>query len=92
MREVDTREISGAAVNVIAQGTQLQGNMVTVSDCRIDGILRGNIESKAKIIVGRSGSVEGNIKCVNIEIDRAEGHRQPDRQHRDRQNRHRARC
>ena len=48
MREVDTREISGAAVNVIAQGTQLQGNMVTVSDCRIDGILRGNIESKAK--------------------------------------------
>jgi cytoskeletal protein CcmA (bactofilin family) len=69
MREVDTREISGAAVNVIAQGTQLQGNMVTVSDCRIDGILRGNIESKAKIIVGRSGSVEGNIKCVNIEIE-----------------------
>ncbi len=69
MKETDTRDYSGAAVNVIAQGTQLQGNMLTTSDCRIDGALRGNIESKAKIIVGRSGVVEGNIKCANIEIE-----------------------
>jgi cytoskeletal protein CcmA (bactofilin family) len=69
MRDTDTREIGGSTVNVIAQGTQLQGNMLTASDCRIDGALRGNIESKAKIIVGRSGIVEGNIKCANIEIE-----------------------
>ncbi len=69
MRDNDTREIGGSTVNVIAQGTQLQGNMITASDCRIDGALRGNIESKAKIIVGRSGIVEGNIKCANIEIE-----------------------
>lgn len=69
MKDTDTRDFGGAAVNVIAQGTQLQGNMITSSDCRIDGMLRGNIESKAKIIVGRTGVVEGNIKCVNIEIE-----------------------
>lgn len=69
MKDTDTREYGGSAVNVIAQGTQLQGNMVTASDCRIDGALRGNIESKAKIIIGRSGVVEGNIKCSNIEIE-----------------------
>ena len=69
MKDTDTREYGGSAVNVIAQGTQLQGNMVTSSDCRIDGALRGNIESKAKIIVGRSGVMEGNIKCANIEIE-----------------------
>ena len=69
MRETDTREYGGSAVNVIAQGTQLQGNMITASDCRIDGALRGNIESKAKIIVGRTGVVEGNIKCANLEIE-----------------------
>ena len=62
-------EDGGSAVNVIAQGTQLQGNMITASDCRIDGAMRGNIESKAKIIVGRTGVVEGNIKCANIEIE-----------------------
>ena len=69
MKDTDTREYGSTAVNVIAQGTQLQGNMITASDCRIDGALRGNIESKAKIIIGRSGVVEGNIKCVNIEIE-----------------------
>ena len=71
MRDTDTRDFGGSAVNVIAQGTQLQGNMTTASDCRIDGIMRGNVESKAKIIVGRTGVVEGNIKCVNIEIEGA---------------------
>lgn len=69
MKDSDTRDFGTSAVNVIAQGTQLQGNMLTASDCRIDGALRGNIESKAKIIVGRSGLVEGNIKCANIEIE-----------------------
>lgn len=69
MKETDTRDYGNTAVNVIAQGTQLQGNMVTASDCRIDGAMRGNIESKAKIIIGRSGVVEGNIKCANIEIE-----------------------
>lgn len=69
MKDTDTRDYGTATVNVIAQGTQLQGNMMTASDCRIDGVLRGNIESKAKIIVGRSGVIEGNIKCANIEIE-----------------------
>jgi cytoskeletal protein CcmA (bactofilin family) len=69
MKDTDTRDFVGSSVNVIAQGTQLQGNMMTASDCRIDGALRGNIESKAKIIVGRNGIVEGNIKCANIEIE-----------------------
>lgn len=69
MKETDTREYVGGAVNVIAQGTQLQGNMVTATDCRIDGMLRGNIESKAKIIVGRTGVVDGNIKCANVEVE-----------------------
>lgn len=69
MKDSDTRDFGASAVNVIAQGTQMQGNMLTSSDCRIDGTLRGNIESKAKIIVGRSGVVEGNIKCANIEIE-----------------------
>ena len=48
MKDSDTRDFGASAVNVIAQGTQMQGNMLTASDCRIDGALRGNIESKAK--------------------------------------------
>lgn len=56
-------------VNNIAQGTQIEGNLNTSNDCRIDGTVRGNIVSKAKIVIGRSGQVLGNISCANIEIE-----------------------
>lgn len=69
MKENEQREYG--VVNVIANGTQLEGNIVTNGDLRVDGIVKGNIVSKAKVIVGREGRVEGNITCSNIEI---EGH------------------
>lgn len=66
-RENDHKETGG--VNIIAYGTQVQGNIVTTGDCRIDGAVRGNVSSKSKIIVGQSGMIEGNIICQNIEIE-----------------------
>lgn len=67
MREVEHKEFG--AVNNIAKGTQVQGNISTSGDCRIDGMVKGNVLSKAKIIIGQSGVVEGNIVCANIEIE-----------------------
>lgn len=69
MKETEQRDFG--VVNVIANGTQLEGNIVTNGDIRVDGIVKGHIVSKAKVIVGREGRVEGNITCSNIEI---EGH------------------
>lgn len=69
MKETEQRDFG--VVNVIANGTQLEGNVVTNGDIRVDGIVKGHIVSKAKVIVGREGRVEGNITCSNIEI---EGH------------------
>lgn len=67
MKETDNREIS--AINIIAQGTQLEGSILTNGDCRIDGVVKGNVTSKAKIIIGRSGKVDGNVTCANIDIE-----------------------
>lgn len=58
-----------SGVNVIAEGSNLTGNIVTSGDCRIDGTMKGNIQSNAKVIVGATGSVEGEIVCKNIEIE-----------------------
>ena len=69
MKETDTRESS--AINVIAQGTQIEGSIITNGDCRIDGIVKGNLVSKAKVIIGRTGKVEGNVTCANVEIEGA---------------------
>lgn len=67
MKESDNREIG--AINIIAQGTQLEGSILTNGDCRIDGVVKGNVTSKAKIIIGRSGKVDGNVTCANIDIE-----------------------
>lgn len=67
MKENEQRDFN--AVNVIANGTQLEGNIVTNGDIRIDGLVKGNVISKAKIIVGRDGRVEGNLTCANIEVE-----------------------
>jgi len=55
--------------NIIARGTIFEGNILNAGDCRIDGTMKGNINSSAKIIIGKSGKVEGDIKCVSIEIE-----------------------
>ncbi len=56
-------------MNRIAEGTQLNGDLVSDSDVRIDGTLIGNITLKGKLVIGPNGFVEGNIKCLNIDIE-----------------------
>lgn len=65
----DNEQKDFGAVNIIAQGTQVQGSLSTNGDCRIDGLVRGNVTSKSKIIIGRTGMVEGNITCNCIDIE-----------------------
>ncbi|MBR4136460.1 MAG: polymer-forming cytoskeletal protein [Bacteroidales bacterium] len=67
MKENEIREVG--AVNIISKGTQIQGSISTSSDCRIDGTVNGNVISRAKVIIGQTGLVEGNISCANIEIE-----------------------
>ena len=58
-----------ASINVIAAGTTIQGELITSGDFRIDGTVKGNVTSNSKVIIGRSGLVEGDIKCNSIEIE-----------------------
>ncbi len=69
MKEIEPRETG--SVNIIADGTMLEGNIATNGDIRIDGTVKGNIVSKSKVIIGRSGKVEGNVTCANIDIEGA---------------------
>jgi cytoskeletal protein CcmA (bactofilin family) len=50
---------SGATL--ISSDTTLKGDISSSNDLRIDGTIIGNIKSSAKIIVGASGVVEGDI-------------------------------
>jgi cytoskeletal protein CcmA (bactofilin family) len=47
---------------------QLKGDISSNSDLRIDGTIIGNVSSSAKIVIGASGSVEGDISGNQADI------------------------
>jgi cytoskeletal protein CcmA (bactofilin family) len=56
------------AVNMIGKGTSIKGDIRSDGDFRVDGILLGSVQSNGKIVVGVSGSIEGDIICQNADI------------------------
>ena len=60
---------SGAnTMNVIGKGTTITGDIDTSNDIRIDGKLEGNLFCKAKVILGNSAVLEGNLQALHAEI------------------------
>lgn len=55
-------------VNMIGKGTSIKGDVKSDGDFRIDGSLTGSIQSTGKIVVGTTGSIDGEINCQNADI------------------------
>ncbi len=56
------------AVNIIGSGTSIEGDIVSGGDIRIDGSLKGTIQTRGKLVVGPTGTVEGEITCRDADI------------------------
>ena len=61
-------EIDSQSINLIAKGTQINGDMNSEGDIRIDGDLTGNIKCSGRLVVGATGKVNGDVSCKNCEI------------------------
>ena len=61
-------ETTSASNSIIGAGTTITGNIDTNGDLRIDGTLKGNVFSKAKVLIGQEGCVEGNVYCRQADI------------------------
>lgn len=59
---------NGNGTTLIGTGTTLKGDISSSSDLRIDGTIIGNITSSAKIVIGSSGVVEGDITGNQADI------------------------
>src|SRR5579863_9799729 len=55
-------------VNQIKAGTHIEGEIKSNGDMRIDGTLKGNIETQGKLVIGPTGQIDGEISCQNAEI------------------------
>mgnify|MGYP001359650432 CR=1 FL=1 len=61
-------EQRGSSFNLIACGTEIKGDIHTTGDLRIDGSITGNVTCTAKLVIGETGAVKGNIDCHSGEI------------------------
>lgn len=55
--------------NRIVEGTVIKGDIISQADFRLDGELTGNFTTRGKIVIGPAGSVTGDIKCKNADIE-----------------------
>tara|TARA_B100000900_G_C20566682_1_gene711438 strand:- start:928 stop:1308 length:381 start_codon:yes stop_codon:yes gene_type:complete len=63
-----TNEANGQP-NKIEASTKITGEITSNADFRIDGHLNGSITTSGKVVIGKEGTIEGSIKCLNADIE-----------------------
>src|SRR5579871_1739149 len=57
-----------SSINLIGAGTVIEGDIRSNGDIRIDGTVYGHIFSKAKVVIGSTGMVEGDVNSQNADL------------------------
>lgn len=66
--DMTLEKTNGNGATLISAGSTLRGDISSNSDLRIDGTVIGNIQSSAKVIIGGSGVVEGDIVASQTDV------------------------
>jgi cytoskeletal protein CcmA (bactofilin family) len=61
-------ETDNSTINLISNGTDITGDIKSNGDIRIDGTLKGNLNTKGKVVIGPTGKVSGEVICKNSEV------------------------
>ncbi|HLN52220.1 MAG TPA: polymer-forming cytoskeletal protein [Lentimicrobium sp.] len=57
------------SANLIQSGTMITGDIESNGNIRIDGTLIGTVTAGGKVILGSTGTVEGEINCINADVE-----------------------
>ncbi len=60
---------AGHSLNSLVQGTVVEGSVKSESDIRVDGTIKGQLICDAKVIIGPTGHIDGEVKCKNAVIE-----------------------
>ena len=55
--------------NLIAQGTTLTGDIISEGDFRIEGKIQGNLKTTGKVVIGKTGIINGTLKGAFTDIE-----------------------
>jgi len=63
-----SNDYDAKSVNTIGMGTVVKGDITSDGDFRIVGKLIGTIQSKGKVVIGKTGIIEGDVFCKNADV------------------------
>ena len=55
--------------NMISQGTKIVGNISSNSDFRVEGNIEGELKTSGKVVVGKSGVINGSLIGENADFE-----------------------
>ncbi|MFI2741735.1 polymer-forming cytoskeletal protein [Zhouia sp. PK063] len=61
-------EVTGLTNRIIAK-TSIKGDITAESDIRFDGELEGSVKTSGKVVIGKTGYVNGIVNCENADIE-----------------------
>ncbi|MEW5846869.1 MAG: polymer-forming cytoskeletal protein [Bacteroidota bacterium] len=68
MAKMNEPEFNANNINLVGLGTEINGDIKSSGDLRIDGTLIGNLNVKGKVVVGETGRIKGELVCKNSDI------------------------
>lgn len=55
--------------NIIGKNTSIIGDVISEGDFRIDGKVEGTIKTTGRVVIGKTGSINGKVACNNADIE-----------------------
>ncbi|GLB52871.1 hypothetical protein NBRC110019_19110 [Neptunitalea chrysea] len=68
-KPVKTKGEATGMSNRILVNTSIKGEVTSDSDFRIDGSLEGTVKTSGKLVIGKTGVVDGKAECENADIE-----------------------
>lgn len=68
-KPISTTATPSSGVNTLFKGTTVEGTIKCESDLRVDGFIKGKLDCSAKLIIGPSGKIDGEVRCQNAVIE-----------------------
>ena len=56
----------GELNTIVGKGTVIEGDLRVKNSLRIDGIVKGNVNTTDTIIIGKEGEVEGKVRAKHL--------------------------
>ena len=68
LNESKTQTQMTETINTIGHGTVVTGDIQSKGDIRVDGTLKGSVNTSGKVVLGKEGVIEGDVVCNNADI------------------------